>query len=214
MSWKMRISILLRHMRMRSERGNAAIEFAFVAPAFFALMLGILEIGTMTFSQFALQNAVTITGRLIRTGQAQGIDITTAARCMGGNAATDPGNYTSTADWYRGQICCNVYGLLQCTSDKLFINVSSAQTFAAAGNFSSAAANVANAYNPGVSCDVVLVRATYPWTIWFPGLARLLNASNADYLVNIQDSAGQGAHLLSATTAFRNEPYTSGVNGC
>lgn len=218
MSWKMRISILLRQMRMRSDRGNAAIEFAFVAPAFFALMFGILEIGTMTFAQFALQNAVTVTGRLVRTGQAQGIDPTTAAKCMGGNAATDPGHYTTTADWYRGQICCNTYGVISDAachdSNKLFLNVTSAATFAAAGSFSSATANVTNAYNPGVACDVVLVRATYAWKIWFPGLARLLNANNGDYLVNIQDSQGAGAHLLSATTAFRNEPYTSGVNGC
>ena len=38
-------------------RGSAAMEFAFVAPVFFALMLGIMEIGVMTFAQFALQNA-------------------------------------------------------------------------------------------------------------------------------------------------------------
>ena len=37
--------------------------------------------------------------------------------------------------------------------------------------------NVANAYSPGNACDVVLVRATYSWTIWFPGLAKLLNAN-------------------------------------
>ena len=218
MNWKIRVSILLRHMRIRSERGNAAIEFAFVAPAFFALMLGILEIGTMTFSQFAIQNAVTETGRLIRTGQAQGIDPTTAARCMGGNAVTDPGNYTTTAQWFRGQICCNLYGLLtdaQCNDpNTLFINVSTAQDFATAGNFSSAAANVTNAYNAGVSCDVVLIRATYAWPVWFPGLARLLNAGNADYLVNMQDASGNGAHLLSATAAFRNEPYSDAVSGC
>ena len=220
MGWKLRLSVLLRQMRMRmvSDRGNAAIEFAFVAPAFFALMFGILEIGTMTFAQFALQNAVTVTGRLIRTGQAQGVDFTTAAKCMGGDAAKDPGHYTSAASWYRGQICCNTYGVISDTAchdvSKLFINVSSASSFAAAGNFSSAVANVANIYSPGAACDVVLVRATYAWKIWFPGLARLLNVNNGDYLVNIQDSQGAGAHLLSATTAFRNEPYTSGVNGC
>ena len=39
------------------------MEFAFVAPVFFALMLGILEIGVMTFAQFALQNSVTDAGR-------------------------------------------------------------------------------------------------------------------------------------------------------
>jgi Flp pilus assembly protein TadG len=210
MSWKTRFSILRRAMRLKSERGSAALEFAVVAPVFFALMLGILEIGTMTFAQFALQNAVTQTARLIRTGQAQSIDPTTANQCMGNGVA---GNYTSSADWYRGQICCNVSGLLDCSSNKLYINVSSNSSgFSSGSSFSSSLSNVTNAYSPGNACDVVLIRATYAWQIWFPGLARLLNANApANYLVNMTDGA---SHLLSATAAFRNEPFTSGVSGC
>jgi Flp pilus assembly protein TadG len=210
MSWKTRISILRCRMRLHSQRGSAALEFAVVAPVFFALMLGILEIGTMTFAQFALQNAVTQTGRLVRTGQAQAINFATATQCVNNNVA---GNYTSAADWYRGQICCNVSGLLDCSSNALYINVSSSSTgFSAGGGFSSSLTNVANAYSPGNACDVVLIRATYSWPIWFPGLARLLNANApANYLVNMADGSG---HLLSATAAFRNEPFTAGVSGC
>ena len=114
MGWTTRFPILFRHMRMRWNRGNAAIEFAFVAPAFFALMLGVLEIGTMTFSQFALQNSVTTAARLIRTGQAQAfVDgsaaLKNAPKCQGGN---DKNGYTTTASWFRGQICCNLFGLI------------------------------------------------------------------------------------------------------
>ena len=210
MGWKTRFSILRRTMRKNSERGSAALEFVFVAPVFFALMLGILEIGTMTFAQFALQNAVTQTARLIRTGQAQSIDPTTANQCLGNGVA---GNYATAADWYRGQICCNVSALLDCSSTKLFINVSSSSTgFPSNNSFSSAQSNVANAYSAGNACDVVLIRATYSWQIWFPGLQQLLNSNSpSSYLINMTDGSG---HLLSATAAFRNEPFTSGVSGC
>ena len=105
MSLMMCVSTFRRRMRSESERGSAALEFAFIAPIFFALMLGILEIGVMTFGQFALQNAVTQAGRLIRTGQAQAINPTTASQCVNN---TVPGNYATSEDWFRGQICCNV----------------------------------------------------------------------------------------------------------
>ena len=76
----------------------------------------------MTFAQFALQNAVTQTGRLVRTGQAQATNYATATQCVNNNVV---GNYTSAEDWFRGQICCNVSGLLDCSNNKLYINVSS-----------------------------------------------------------------------------------------
>lgn len=211
MRLKMRVSNLRRRMRANSQRGSAALEFAFVAPVFFALMLGILEIGAMTFAQLALQNAVTQTGRLIRTGQAQAINPTTADQCGNNGIA---GNYATSADWFRGQICCNVSGLLNCGSSTLFINVSSSSSGFPTGSngFSSALSNVTNAYSPGNACDVVLIRATYSWQIWFPGLAQLLNGSNSPtFLVNMTDGSG---HLLSGTAAFRNEPFTTGVSSC
>ena len=210
MSLMMCVSTFRRRMRSDSERGSAALEFAFIAPIFFALMLGILEIGVMTFGQFALQNAVTQAGRLIRTGQAQAINPTTASQCVNN---TVPGNYATSEDWFRGQICCNVSALLDCSSSKLFINVSSTSAgFASGSAFSSALSNVTNGYSPGTACDVVLIRATYSWPVWFPGLAQLLNSANSpNFLVNMTDGSG---HLLSGTAAFRNEPFTSALSGC
>ena len=58
---------------------------------------------------------------------------------------------------------------------------------------------------------MVLVRANYVWTIWFPGLAQLLNGNNPpNYLVN----SGSNGHMLTGTAAFRNEPFSAGVSGC
>jgi Flp pilus assembly protein TadG len=210
MNSTMRLCALHRRFWIKSNRGAAAMEFAFVAPVFFALMLGIIEIGVMTFAQFALQNAVTNAGRLIRTGQAQAINPATASQCTTNSIA---GNYTTSSDWFRGQICCGVSALLDCGTNKLFVNVSSSSAgFTSGGSFSSALSNVTNSYSPGNACDVVLVRATYSWPVWFPGLAQLLNSSSPpNYLVNMTDGSG---HLLSGTAAFRNEPFNAGVAGC
>jgi Flp pilus assembly protein TadG len=199
-----------------SDRGNAAIEFAFVAPVFFALMLGILEVGVMTFAQFALQNSVTDAGRLIRTGQAQQISaligedipVQKCAKETGSDQAT----FANEQDWFKQQICCGVEGLMSC--DNVVVTVASPSggfggdfnallASGTAGTFDSASSNAA--------CSVMLVRATYIWTIWFPGLGRLLNSNLPEkFLVNV----GDDGRLLSATTTFRNEPFSSGVSGC
>jgi len=202
------------------DRGSAAIEFAFVAPIFFALMLGILEIGVMTFAQFALQNSVTDAARLIRTGQAQQIsaligDDIPVQKCTrdGGSAQM---SFANEQDWFKQQICCGVDPLISssvCTSGVVVTVASPSSGFGGSfdalqnpgtvGTFNGASANAA--------CSVVLVRATYVWTIWFPGLAQILNGNMPDkFLVNV----GSNGRLLSGTSAFRNEPFTSGVAGC
>jgi hypothetical protein len=58
---------------------------------------------------------------------------------------------------------------------------------------------VSDNYSPGNPCDVVLVRATYNWTVITPVMSF--------FLVNMANSQ----HLLSATTAFRNEPFAAGA---
>jgi hypothetical protein len=216
MSLKVHCSALRPVRWVRSDQGSAAIEFAFIAPVFFALMLGILEIGVMTFGQFALQNAVTDAARLIRTGQAQTISALIGDEIPVQKCASSPGSTQSTfaseQDWFKQQICCGVEALMSC--DKLVVTVASPasgfggsfdalQTAGTAGTFDAASSNAA--------CSVVLVRATYVWTVWFPGLARILNSNMPDkFLVNV----GDDGRLLSGTSAFRNEPFTSGVAGC
>ena len=208
MHLRMRFSAFRREFWTGSNHGSAAIEFAFVAPIFFALMLGILEIGVMTFAQFALQNSVTDAGRLIRTGQAQSANTSSGPTCVGGSDTHDYGTGAAgQQNWFQGQICCGVTPLMDCPS--LQVTVTSIT-----GGFTSTgfgALGAAGSYSPGNACDVVLVRANYIWTIWFPGLAQLLNGNGpANYLVN----TGTNGHLLTGTAAFRNEPFSAGVSGC
>jgi Flp pilus assembly protein TadG len=212
MHLRMGLPAFRREFWVKSDQGSAAIEFAFVAPIFFALMLGVIEIGVMTFAQFALQNAVTDAGRLIRTGQAQNTNTAAAPKCVGG---TDPGNYGSGAtgqqNWFQGQICCGVSPLIPddlCTANLVVTVASTSSGFSSSGF---GGIGTPGTYSPGTACDVVLVRASYIWTIWFPGLKQLLApASPADYLV---DSPNNG-HMLTGTAAFRNEPFNAGVAGC
>jgi hypothetical protein len=59
-----------------------------------------------------------------------------------------------------------------------------------------------NNYNPGTSCQVVIVRNFYKWTLQTPFFT--------SFLVNL----GSNQRLLSAAFAVRNEPFTSAVAGC
>ena len=212
MSWNSRFSSLCSRMRSRAEQGSAALEFAFIAPVFFALMLSILQIGIMTFGQVALQNSVTQAARLIRTGQAAAIDPTASnPACVGSTTMT---TYGTSQKWFNGQVCCNVTPLLDCS--KLQITVKQASSFGAGfGTYTASPSGdsvndpATTNYAPGTVCDIVLVRATYPFPIWFPGLSQLLNQS-----WTYADAAGGNIHTLAGTAAFRNEPYNSSVSGC
>ena len=122
------------------------------------------------------------------------------ARRFGGSVV---GAYASSQQWFKDQICCGISSLMTDCSSSLHVNVQN-YTGGFGTNFSNstdASGNllaVTDNYSPGNPCDVVLVRATYNWTVVTPVLSW--------FLVNMAGSQ----HLLSATTAFRNEPYTSG----
>jgi Flp pilus assembly protein TadG len=206
---RMRLPAFRREFWRKSDHGSAAIEFAFVAPIFFALMLGIMEIGVMTFAQFAMQNAVTDAGRLIRTGQAQSANTLSGPTCVGGSDSHNYGaGLAGQQNWFQGQICCGVTPLItDCPSVQ--VTVTSSTGGFTSGGFGGLGA--AGTYSPGAACDVVLVRASYVWTVWFPGLKQLIDSnSSANYLV---DSPNNG-HMLTGTAAFRNEPFSAGVSGC
>jgi Flp pilus assembly protein TadG len=203
MSSTVRFSVFRRKLRTRGTDGSAAIEFAFVAPIFFALMLGILQLGIMIFSQFALQNAVIGAARLIRTGQAQNVTTANAGsqpQCGSSGAAY---GYATPAAWFTGQICCGVSALMDCT--KLQVAVAPSASFSGSG-FSGL---TAPGYNPGSACDVVLARVTYKFPIWIPGLANLLGGG-----WTLEDTAGSGSHTIAGASAFRNEPFDPTKGGC
>jgi Flp pilus assembly protein TadG len=181
---QLRYSHTLHRMRGQSRNGSAAIEFAMVAPVLFLMLFGIIESGVIFFGSSALQNATDDTGRLVRTGQAVGW----------------------TATQFKAQICSEMAGLISAATCNSNIQVDMRQY----SNFSGASyppvTNANGTINPTslqfpssmVACQVVLIRAFYPWTIMTPLMQPLL------------ENMPNGQYLMSAATAFRSEPYTAG----
>ncbi len=196
-----RMRVLHRRMRDDGIRGAAGIEFAFIAPVFFLLLLGIIETGILFYSQNTMQLAVQNAGRMVRTGAAQGTAYASATKCTG-SAVT--GAYTSSQAWFKDQVCCGISGLLTDCAGSLRVSVQNyttgfGTTFTNTTDGSGNLQPVSDSYNPGSACDVVLMRATYSWTVVTPVLTWFLSNMTG------------GKHLLSSTTAFRNEPYTAGA---
>jgi Flp pilus assembly protein TadG len=167
-------------------RGTAAVEFALVAPVFFALLFAIIETGVMFFASQALETMAQESARLVLTGQAQTASLTQsqfqnyvcsqipAGLFTCGNVYVDVESYPSST----GRSCStfsNVVINSQIDSSSNFIN------------------NMQ--YNPGGPGDIVIVRLFYQWQLYVTGLG-----------YNISNLSGN-KRLLAATAAFCNEPY-------
>jgi Flp pilus assembly protein TadG len=165
-----------------SRRGSAAVEFAMVALPFLALIFGILEISMVYLVSTTLENATSDTARKIRTGELQ---------------ATG----TATAATFASSICGELSWLGSNCSTNLYIDVRTFSSFADINQPSPVSGGTVNTkalqFSPGVAGDIVLVRAFYKWTLFTPlldGMAAQLNG---------------GSTLLTATAAFKNEPYSA-----
>jgi Flp pilus assembly protein TadG len=165
----------------RSQSGVTAIEFAMVAPPFFALMMAIFEVGIMLFSEYVIENGVGNASRMIRTGEVQ-------AASMG-------------APEFRALVCGNLANYLDCETDLLidvrafndFDEVNLAAPLTEEGELSDDI-TVNSRFEPGDPVQVVVVRVYYAWSLFAPGMT---------YMANMSD----GRRLLAAGAAFRNEPY-------
>jgi Flp pilus assembly protein TadG len=168
---------ILRRFR-RNRRGSAAVEFALVAPVFFALLFAIIETATVFFAGQVLETIAQNSARMVLTGQAQ-----TAA-------------YTQAQ--FKTYVCGQIPVLFNC--DGISVDVQSYGNSFASVTLNSqidASNNFVNnmQYNPGGPGDVVVVRLFYQWPLFVTGLG-----------YNIANLSG-GMRLLTATAAFRNEPY-------
>lgn len=180
-----RLRRMAKRLRTNSRSGSAIVEFAMIAPVFFLLLFSIAEIGIIFFAQSSLQFANEIVGRLIRTGQVQGAALTQSQ--------------------VRLIVCAKANPLIPCDSN-LYVDIESFSDF---GNvqFSppldqNGNMNQMNNFSPGGPCDVVLVRSFYAWRVFTPVLTPFLK------------NMGGNRHLISSASAFRNEPYTTGISGC
>ena len=181
-----RLRRVAQRMRGAARAGSVALEFALIAPVFFILLMGSIEVGVMFFGQSVLQNATNDAARLIRTGQVAGANMTAAQ--------------------FRTAICNEITPVLACDAN-LQIDVEAFSNFSSAGYANPLTSSNTldpdlNNFAPGGVCSVVLLRTFYTWSVVTPLLT--------PFMTNMANNK----HLLSATAAFRNEPFTTGISGC
>ena len=176
----MRIGNSFHAWNRRRASGNAAIEFALIAPVFFLLLMAIVETGMVFFAGATLENGVETAARMIRTGQATAL----------------------TQSQFRQTICNNINTFMACDASTLYIDVRAFSGFGGSSYPTALDANGnlnpnLNSYQTGTACQVVLVRAFYTWSLFTPGFAQ--------YFANM----GGTVRLITSSVAFRNEPYGS-----
>lgn len=168
----------------RGRGGSAAVEFAMVALPFLALIMGILEISMIYLVSTTLENATADAARQVRTGELQ-----TAG---GATAATFATKICNELTWLGSSTSC---------LSKLYVDVRTFSTFSGVTQPSPVANGAVNTtalkFQLGAAGDIVLVRSFYQWTLFTPvldGMAATLNG---------------GSTLITATAAFKNEPYAA-----
>lgn len=180
-------AVTVRHkLRLfrRNREGSAAVEFAMVAPLFFALLFAMMEYALMFFAAQVLETATQDTARLILTGQVQ-------------TANFDKVKFKET-------FCGHIVALFDCKNG-VSIDVKAYKSFAEITQNELRPPIDKDTrqfvdpmrYEPGEQNDIVLVRVYYPWQFYVLNLG-----------FDVTNLAG-GKRLLMASFAFRNEPYQS-----
>lgn len=164
---------------VRTERGATAVEFALIAPAFFATLLAILEVSIFLFAQMALQDAANQAARYFLTGQAQ--------------------NNNWSATTVVSKVC--PAAVFNCTN--VFIAVQNSASFSAAStappSMYDASGNLLTqgnyTYDPGTPGNTMVVQLVYAWPV-VPGPLGF-NLGPVQH----------GAIEVMGVSAFRVEPY-------
>lgn len=172
----------------RNRSGATAIEFAIVLTPFLMLVFGIIGVGLFYFTETVLDQAVTSSGRQIRTGMS---------------------HQTATGELKIGdlkkEICSRSAGLIDCA--KLSLQIESEDNWAdvsipactnsagtvVASNYADTDAVSAGA---GGRDRIVIVVACYPWQLM----------ASIPYLKLGNVNSGS-AQLISSVLAFKSEPY-------
>jgi Flp pilus assembly protein TadG len=170
-------------LRMRDFAANCdgvtAIEFGFVLPPLLYLLMAILQIGFVFTAGQVLEDATTEFARQIRTGQTQDQKITQAN--------------------FRQKFCDRIAVFMSCSDKNLLIDIRVLPSFGTVdlqwpmdkdGNYTDP-----GQFQIGAREETVLVRVFYQYKTWLPFVGSVL--------ANLPN----GNRLLSASAAFRNEPF-------
>ena len=177
-------SQLLRRFR-RNRGGSTVVEFALVAPMFFALLFAIIETAFMFFASQVLETVTQDSARKIMTGQTQDAQLTAAQ--------------------FKSEVCGRVAALFDCAGG-IYVDVRSYPAFAGVNIADPISASKTfiddMKFCPGKSGEIVVVRLFYQWPI-------LVTKFGYD----ISNLAGS-KRLLTATAAFQNEPFSGNGTTC
>lgn len=191
MNLRQKIQYFLRKAR-KEDDGATAIEFAMLGLPFAALLFGIVEISVLFFMDSTVHHALAEVSRKVRTEEFQS---------SGGGASA-----------FKTAVCAEMSGVGNCNNLRIdvvsasngkFSSLSLPQTFPpCTGTPAQKAACEANppsipasTYTNTSSGDVVIVRVQYVHHLSVPSaLTHLANAPG-------------NTHIITATTAFKNEPF-------
>ena len=182
-----RVSVLKLLRRFRHSRdASAAIEFALLAPMFFALLFAIIETALVFFAGQLLETGVQDTGRQIFTHQLQDTPNLSTAQQLA---------------LFKQTLCNRVSALLTCPIDvdvryyQPGTTITISDPIDASGNYDNS--GLVFQLPPSGSTATVVVRAFYQWPLLITGFG--YNIANI----------GRGTtnkRLLAATIAFHVEP--------
>ena len=162
---------------LRDSRGSAAVEFGMLALPFMLMVFAILEIGLVFVTDSILESATITTGRLVRTGQASATGM--------------------TAESFKSSLCSRMSIFSSDCTSRAQIDVRVIPQFATVppdpmngGAFDEGVLT----YSNGAPGDLILVRVWYRHTVITTFLSQGLSRLS------------DGTAMLTAATAFRNEP--------
>lgn len=173
-----------------NKRGSAVIEFAILAPLFFAILFSGFEAGMMYLKIGMVDHGVSEISRQIYTGKAKG----------------------KTADDVMAIFCDSVHTVIKCEGN-VTLEIRKLDGYA---SFDPGAPNCVNtgetlededkpAYDTTAGGDIVYIRVCVNTSLLVPGLKNL-----TFYLVNaglqLPESA-PGKYELTSSTVIRNEPF-------
>lgn len=181
------------------ERGSYALEFGLIAPLFLVLMLEIVDIGLLLYTQVVLDGAARDAARAVRTGQVSG---------TGGASQAN----------FDALLCNNVAGLVPCANITYYVGImtqfsdtttlptyspptSGQQTNPSGANFNPGGfGGQAQTFNTGSGGSLVAVRVAYlrPSLVPFANPMAILGGN-----LNL---ASLTSTVLASTVVFRNEP--------
>ena len=164
-------------LRRARRDGSAAVEFGIIAVPFLMMLFAILEIAVIFLTDTVLENAVIDAGRQVRTGEADRTGMNT--------------------EKFKTKICANMSAFANNCTSRLTVDVRVLTSFRnpptdplSTGTFNPSGLE----YLPSQPGNIVIVRAWYKQPIFTP-------------FMNQGAPRAGGNGILTATMAFRNEPY-------